>query len=326
MRTTKTSQKLVVFPEAAAENVSSRVTDLESDFGGDNAEISADSRRVENLVSVFSGDQAAADLATSRVASHHLPTNVPAKHLVQYPYAVAKEKEAERSRRTDKHTLPRVTAYCTAKAYKMESLMTYLRGMHDSNATDPKRFDECIYTCYSPPVTIFQVAPIPSSHSRHGSASTIASMQKPRMPQVNMTPNNVAVAQPIHRQRSVSHESEDLFKTPPTAESLAVHFADKLNASPSSSKSSQGNEGRTHSRNNSYNAKEPVKNATVVPHNSGELFFFDYGVVVMWGLTEPQEYFVLSLMTRFEDEKLDPDDVEMEELNFQYRAFSQVFF
>ena len=36
----------------------------------------------------------------------------------------------------------------------------------------------------------------------------------------------------------------------------------------------------------------------------GECFFFDYGVVVMWGLTEQEEKTVLRNLRPFEDEKL----------------------
>ena len=55
----------------------------------------------------------------------------------------------------------------------------------------------------------------------------------------------------------------------------------------------------------------------------GELFFFDYGVIVFWGLTEPQEMYLLSLLKPFEQEKLDPEDVETEDFRYQYRPFSQ---
>jgi uncharacterized Rmd1/YagE family protein len=43
----------------------------------------------------------------------------------------------------------------------------------------------------------------------------------------------------------------------------------------------------------------------------------------MWGLTEAQEMYVLSLLRPFEEDKLPADEVETEELYYQYRAFSQ---
>ena len=69
-RTTKISQKLVVFP-GQYQLETGKVTDVDSEYGGG------------------IGDRA---------------------HLVQYSYDVAKEKEAERIRRLDKQELPRVTS------------------------------------------------------------------------------------------------------------------------------------------------------------------------------------------------------------------------
>ncbi|KAJ4858955.1 hypothetical protein T069G_07222 [Trichoderma breve] len=49
-----------------------------------------------------------------------------------------------------------------------------------------------------------------------------------------------------------------------------------------------------------------------------EVFLFDYGVVVIWGMTEAQEAKMLKDIAKFELEKLAPDDVETEHFNFYY--------
>ncbi|EFW99458.1 duf155 domain containing protein [Grosmannia clavigera kw1407] len=49
-----------------------------------------------------------------------------------------------------------------------------------------------------------------------------------------------------------------------------------------------------------------------------EVFLFDYGVVVIWGMSEAQEQRFLKELARFETEKLAPDDVEVEFFNFYY--------
>lgn len=49
-----------------------------------------------------------------------------------------------------------------------------------------------------------------------------------------------------------------------------------------------------------------------------EVFLFDYGVVVIWGMSEVQEQRFLKELARFETEKLAPDDVEVEFFNFYY--------
>ncbi|KAG5337477.1 hypothetical protein C0989_009573 [Termitomyces sp. Mn162] len=54
-----------------------------------------------------------------------------------------------------------------------------------------------------------------------------------------------------------------------------------------------------------------------------EIFLFDYGTVVIWGMTEAQEKRFLSSIKRFEVEKLTPEDVEMEDLNYYYANYSR---
>ncbi|KAL1916233.1 uncharacterized protein VTP21DRAFT_5850 [Calcarisporiella thermophila] len=57
--------------------------------------------------------------------------------------------------------------------------------------------------------------------------------------------------------------------------------------------------------------------------NTPEIFFFDYGVVVFWGMTESQECAILEELTGFEEEKLAKEDIETEEFRYYYNAFDQ---
>ncbi|KAI9209875.1 uncharacterized protein BJ171DRAFT_418314 [Polychytrium aggregatum] len=50
----------------------------------------------------------------------------------------------------------------------------------------------------------------------------------------------------------------------------------------------------------------------------GECFFFDYGVVVFWGLTEKEEKRLLQELSPFEEDKLVDQEVETEEFHFHY--------
>ncbi|KAJ3517909.1 hypothetical protein NLJ89_g206 [Agrocybe chaxingu] len=56
-----------------------------------------------------------------------------------------------------------------------------------------------------------------------------------------------------------------------------------------------------------------------------EIFMFNYGTVVIWGMTEAQEKRFLSSIKRFEMEKLAPEDVEMEDLNYYYANYSRIY-
>ncbi|KIK70182.1 hypothetical protein GYMLUDRAFT_151713 [Collybiopsis luxurians FD-317 M1] len=59
--------------------------------------------------------------------------------------------------------------------------------------------------------------------------------------------------------------------------------------------------------------------------NEAEIFVFEYGTVVIWGMSEPQERRFLSSLKRFEVEKLPPEDVEMEDLNYYYANYSRIY-
>ncbi|KAI8986701.1 DUF155-domain-containing protein [Trametes punicea] len=56
-----------------------------------------------------------------------------------------------------------------------------------------------------------------------------------------------------------------------------------------------------------------------------EIFIFEYGTVVIWGMTEAQEKRFLSSLKRFEVERLAPQDIEMEDLNFYYASYSRIY-
>ncbi|TFY74714.1 hypothetical protein EWM64_g9299 [Hericium alpestre] len=59
--------------------------------------------------------------------------------------------------------------------------------------------------------------------------------------------------------------------------------------------------------------------------DEAEIFLFPFGTVVIWGMTEAQEKRFLSSLKRFEVEKLAPQDVEMEDLNFYYANYSRIY-
>ncbi|KAI0071273.1 DUF155-domain-containing protein [Panus rudis PR-1116 ss-1] len=56
-----------------------------------------------------------------------------------------------------------------------------------------------------------------------------------------------------------------------------------------------------------------------------EIFIFQYGTVVIWGMTEAQEKRFLSSIKRFEVDRLAPEEVEMEDLNYYYANYSRIY-
>ncbi|KAF8735629.1 hypothetical protein AX14_001751 [Amanita brunnescens Koide BX004] len=59
--------------------------------------------------------------------------------------------------------------------------------------------------------------------------------------------------------------------------------------------------------------------------SEAEIFLFPYGTIVIWGMTEAQEKRLLTSIKRFELEKLLPENVETEDLNYYYANYSRIY-
>ncbi|KAG9311687.1 DUF155-domain-containing protein [Chiua virens] len=75
---------------------------------------------------------------------------------------------------------------------------------------------------------------------------------------------------------------------------------------------------------NAYPAKKKRSRFHAVP-NEAEVFVFGYGTVVIWGMSEAQEKRFLATIRRFEVDRLGPDNVEMEDLNYYYANYSRIY-
>lgn len=58
-------------------------------------------------------------------------------------------KDAESLGKLHRDLLPRVTAYCTSGTYKMKDLLRWLKDRKRIHNTNPKLFDECLYTPFT---------------------------------------------------------------------------------------------------------------------------------------------------------------------------------
>ncbi|KIJ39005.1 hypothetical protein M422DRAFT_781155 [Sphaerobolus stellatus SS14] len=76
---------------------------------------------------------------------------------------------------------------------------------------------------------------------------------------------------------------------------------------------------------NSGRKRKVKRFETVQDEGQADVFLFEYGTVVMWGMTEAQEKRFLNSIRRFEVEKLPPESVEMEDLNFYYADYSRIY-
>lgn len=189
-------------------------------------------------------------------------------------------RDAARLGKSDRSKLPRVTAYCTANRYDMDGLMRFLKGRGKSRGAHPKLIDECIYTPYA-----------------------YAKEPPPRRDPVMS-----------YQRRHSTGGADDSF----VSLNADSGYSDEFATSEHDIATDQIIEEDLLGANiNDVGDRDAVPDFDTQVHTP-EVFLFDYGVVVIWGMSENEEARFLKHISKFELEKLAPDDVETEQFNFYY--------
>ncbi|KAJ3334099.1 hypothetical protein HDU76_010221 [Blyttiomyces sp. JEL0837] len=289
-RTTKTSQKLTLFPE---------------------------------------------DALTADASTFH-PVHDEISHLSYAPNISTSTRGAAKEeflRRVDKNSLPRVTAYCTANAYNMDMLMEYLLSRKQINGTSPRRFDEALYTPYSISPSsdtgacdvndlLDQGVSVPTSFLQQ------QQYQNPSSPiykshAASFTFTNMEMDHQLGgggEGGGIPGDVTDLEHQIPGSPSPRdnVDVVNTWDAFVDLHTGGGGAAGVMGRRQGRLTYKDLVRKTTVP-----ELFFFDYGVVVMWGLTEEEEDAILNDLRPFEEDGIDTSDVEAEKFHYLYSRQQQ---
>lgn len=203
-------------------------------------------------------------------------------------------RDAARLGKADRDKLPRVTAYCTASSYRLEGLMKFLKGRGRSRGANPKQFDECIYSPYD-----------------YGRSKTDRKAFLDKINGPNDQTNNAAKL-PLGRERRYSdsiievdegrhQRREELIDLSTETEDLNIQDGESLDIN-------QTNSDLEGSNNPDFDTQV----------HTPEIFLFEYGTVVIWGMTLQQEQRFLKEISKFEKEKLSGEDVQTENFNFYY--------
>ncbi|EJT99243.1 DUF155-domain-containing protein [Dacryopinax primogenitus] len=237
LRTSKTSQKLKVLPEQPEIKTQSQINlvdDIEEEDEDSTPTDDEGGDEEERGVEVYN-------------------------QIAQIPAGTAR-KDAARLTKKEKAKLPRVTAYCTATTYRLDDLMKFFHARHATNRTNPRKFDEVIYTpyTYAPP-----------------------------------EPTTPAAEPPV----------ADLLGIEGTGNGGDVVSGDEV--------------AKKKKKRSRFDKGEETE--------TGEIFCFEYGAVVIWGMSEVHERRFLSSLKRFEEERLAAEDIEKEELNYYYAQYSRIY-
>ncbi|ORY25105.1 DUF155-domain-containing protein [Rhizoclosmatium globosum] len=218
-------------------------------------------------------------------------------------------------RRVNKDSLPRATAYCTCSRYNLDQLMEYLFSRKVTNGTAPRRYDEALYTPYS-------FSPFAFSLYDNDNPATAD--------ETNTTANNnTATSSSEQMMNSLLDPSSNYKFSAPTSvtntnasngisTSTTTTAANGIPQATLAGGTSYGDFSDTIEAVGTGSYKDLVRRTTVP-----ELIFFDFGVVVMWGLTEEEEYEILEDVKAFEEESIDHSDLESEKFHYLYSRQQQ---
>lgn len=218
-------------------------------------------------------------------------------------------RDAARLGKADRDKLPRVTAYCVAQGYRLDAIMKFMKSRAKTRGANPKLFDECLYSPYD--YDYLKKNDKNKSDGRSGSPvqeRLARVMASPRMLASERRYSDSAVEvedNKKQRREELVDLQEDMGHPTMTTESpeLAIDAPHSLTE-------------LRHSAADYLHERSNSEFSTAV--HTPETFIFDYGTVVIWGMTVQQEQRFLHDMAKFSDAPLPTESVQTENFNFYY--------
>ncbi|EME45296.1 hypothetical protein DOTSEDRAFT_71110 [Dothistroma septosporum NZE10] len=213
-------------------------------------------------------------------------------------------RDAARLGKDDRAKLPRVTAYCTAGSYRLDDLMRFLKGRTKTKNTNPKLFDECIYSPYT-----YRKEARNMDRRRRMSGDQEDQPDSPNAVRVQSQPQRRFSDSALEIEENTEQRREEIIDLNNAETSAILEEGESIDRQVSIDDANMISESAIERR------VEPDLDTTVhIP----EIFLFEYGVVVLWGMSPKEEQRFLKEISKFEQEKLAKDDVQTEEFNFYY--------
>lgn len=238
-----------------------------------------------------------------------------------------------KARRAEK--LARVTAYCTAQAYKMSSLATFVKELHGART---KLYDDCLYTAYHLPLL-----PGPEGYRLRSS------------PVLKYPGGKILLDEEIERNELRDHHEDYIVEAEEHSVGLRPEHEHEHEHAPGTEEATN-REGEMHpsvtaddhnpsaNTSTSTNSANPTHNPRPtspssahsdpipmprIPYDVAEMFVFSYGVVVFWNFSEKQEKDLLADLAFATSSAtgtpiplatmpLHEEDFETEEFHFEY--------
>ena len=217
-------------------------------------------------------------------------------------------RDAARLGKADRDRLPRVTAYCTAQAYRLEGMMRFMKSRARTRGANPKLFDECLYSPYD-----YDYLKKHGRKSNYSGRST--SPLQERLKQMSSPPRfgeRRFSDSAVEVEDNTKHRREDLID-------MADGFEQDNSGNGDMDRNDFTSRSTTnlhHRENDDIHIRDNSDLSTTV--HTPEIFIFDYGAVVTWGMTVTQERRFLTDISKFADTPLPAESAQTEDFNFYY--------
>ncbi|PMB70625.1 Sad1-interacting factor 3 [Beauveria bassiana] len=210
-----------------------------------------------------------------------------------------------------KDKVSRLTAYCTAQAFKIKATAEFLKDKHEAKT---KLYDDCLYVIYA----------LPLMNGNDG--YRVRGRPILKTPGTGKTVLDLEIERTEQRDHHEGYFEDDAYTAPESPEQPSHMRPGTRDESPDDETANMHHSFRPHG-----DGSPPPINRLGGPNakNFAELFVFSYGVVVFWNFSEYQEKDILadltfadaaedgvSLLTR----PLEQHDFETEEFHFEYSA------
>ncbi|GAA5811557.1 hypothetical protein MFLAVUS_004995 [Mucor flavus] len=356
LRSTKVSQKLVLFPHSSTENVE---TTMQSVLPVDSStSLEALDEEPERPFSTTSFE----DIRQQQWQDEQ---NQPRSAGVPLPieWTFGSRTAAERMTKDERELalLPRAAAYCTGEGYDLNRLRPFLRQHH---RVAPRLYDECLYAAYHFPLrtlrpdkeNLYNIkvrSNVPSANNNRYNATDEDEMDydedhynaraeaptvvqpRPGQPYPDYYQNRkdyYEEEEDIRRQgeeqeqrlqdefkKQRDEDQDGIFENPFAQENPTNNDVDDI---PSPSNQDDMKDQKTPELGAEIPvAEEEIAKPVREPFKGGEVFIFDYGVVVFWNFRRAEELLMLEDFMQFSINPFrdNPDeDMQIEELHFQY--------
>lgn len=227
----------------------------------------------------------------------------------------------------------------------MRDLTRFLQARSDSHRTNVMTFDECVYTTYSYDIVDAARNGYPHHSSLQGSSSSAAGSHRDRktgpktgdllgIPELNEEAEEAAAAA-----ADIDATEADTTVTTKTyghdgkndsngngsgnGESSSATLVDGKGSLDEGNSEVDETTRLEQERLRREEIKRERRERFSVKGTTPEVFFMEYGTVVIWGMTLSEEKRLLREIRKFEIERLAPEDTESEELNWYLADYSR---